>query len=41
MTHKEDFHKNKEKEIYDFLEYIVPVMEDLEHPEFIEKWKKY
>ena len=37
MTYKQDFYKTKEKEIYDlFLEYLVPVMEDIEHPALIE-----
>ena len=41
MTQKQDFYKNKEKEIDDlFLEYLVTVIEDLEHPSFIEEWKK-
>ena len=39
MTYKQDFYKTKEKEIYDlFLEYLVPVMEDIEHPALIEEW---
>ena len=37
MTYKQDFYKNKEKEIEDlFLEYLVLVMDDLEHPVLIE-----
>ena len=41
MTYKQDFYKNKEKEIYDlFPEYLVPVMENLEHPELIEEWRQ-
>ena len=41
MTYKQDFYKNKEKEIYDlFLEYFFTVMEDLEHPALIEEWKQ-
>ena len=36
MTYKQDFYKNKESEIDDlFLEYLVPVMEYLEHPSLI------
>ena len=34
MTYKQEFYKTKQSEIYDlFLEYIVPVMRDLEHPD--------
>ena len=37
MTYKQYFYKTNEKKIYDlFLEYLVPVMEDIEHPAFIE-----
>ena len=37
MTYKQDFYKNKYKEIYDlFLEYLVPFMDDLEHLALIE-----
>ena len=36
MTYKQDFYKTKETELDDlFLEYLVPVMEDLEHPTLI------
>ena len=36
MTYKKDFYKTKGEEIYDlFLEYIVAITEDLEHPSFI------
>ena len=39
MTYKKDFFKTKGEEIDDlFLEYIVAVMEDLQHPAFIEEW---
>ena len=39
MTYKQDLYKTKEKEIYYlFLEYLVTVMEDIEHPTFIEEW---
>ena len=37
MTYKQDFYKDKQKEIDDlFLEYLVPAMEDIEHPALIE-----
>ena len=37
MIYKLDFYKNEEKEIDNlFIEYIVPVMDDLDHPELIE-----
>ena len=39
MTYKQDFYNTKHKEIDDlFLEYLVPVMKDLEHPAFIKEW---
>ena len=42
MTYKQDFYKNKWKEIDDFfLEYLVTVMDDLENPARIEECKKY
>ena len=41
MTYKQYFYKNKEKEIYDFfLEYLVPVMDNIEHPALIEEWEQ-
>ena len=41
MIYKQDFYNNKEKEIDDlFSEYLVPVMDDLDHPVLIEEWKK-
>ena len=40
MIYKQDFYNNKEKEIDDlFLEYLFPVMDDLDHPALIEEWK--
>ena len=39
MTYIQDFYNTKEIEIDDlFLEYLVSVMEDLEHTELIEEW---
>ena len=41
MIYKQDFHMNKEKEIYDlFLEYIVLIMENLHHPALIVELKQ-
>ena len=38
--YKQDFYKNTEKEIYDlFFEYLVPVMDDIDHPALIWEWK--
>ena len=38
MKYKQDFYTTKEKEIYDlFLEYLVPVMEDIKHTAFIKE----
>ena len=37
MFYKQDFYKNNEKEIYDlFIEYLVPVTDDIDHPDLIE-----
>ena len=42
MTYKQDFYKTNEKEkYYLFLEYLIPVMKDIEHPTFIKEWIKY
>ena len=39
MTYKKDFYKTKQSEIDDlFLEYLVSVMKDLEHPAFMEEF---
>ena len=39
MTYKQDFYKTKLSEIDDlFLEYLLPVMKDLEHPALIKEW---
>ena len=39
--YKQDFYKSKEKEIYYlFFEYLVPVMDDLDHPTLIKEWDK-
>ena len=39
MTYKKDFYKTEEREIDDlFMEYLVPIMEDIEHPTMIEEW---
>ena len=36
LIYKQDFYKNKKKEIYElFIEYLVPIMDDLDHPSFI------
>ena len=41
MIYKQEFYNNKEKEMDNlFLEYLVPVMEDFEHPTLIEELKK-
>ena len=39
IIYKQDFYNAKEKEINDlFLKYLVPVMEDIEHPKLIKEW---
>ena len=38
-TYKQEFYKTKQSEIDNFfLEYIVLVMKDLEHPALIKEW---
>ena len=40
MDYKQDLYKEKQKEIYDFfLDYLVPIMENLDHPALIEERK--
>ena len=39
MKYKQDFYKTQHSEIDDlFLEYLVPVTKDLDHPTLIEEW---
>ena len=39
MAYKQDFYKAKETGKYDlFMEYLVPVMEDIENPALIKEW---
>ena len=39
MTYKQDFYKTKYTETDNlFMEYLVSVMEDIEHPALIEEW---
>ena len=41
MTYKQDLYKDKQKEIYNlFLEYLVPVMDNIDHPASIEEQKQ-
>ena len=41
MINKQDFDKNKEKEIDNlFLEYLVPIMYNIDHPALIEELKQ-
>ena len=41
ILYKQDLNKNKEKGIYDlFLEYLVPVTNNIEHPALIEEWRQ-
>ena len=41
LINKQDFYKDKQKEIYTlFIEELVPVMDNLDHPPSIEEWKK-
>ena len=37
LIYKQDFYKDKQKEIYElFIQYLVPVMDNLDHPALIE-----
>ena len=41
LIYKQDFYKDKQQEIDNFfIKYLVPVMNDLDHPELIEEWKQ-
>ena len=41
ITYKKEFYKTKQSEIDDlFMEYLFPVMKDLEHLELIKEWIK-
>ena len=37
FIYKQDFYKDEQKEIYElFIEYLVPIMENIDHPALIE-----
>ena len=41
LIYKQEFYKEKQKEIYDlFIEQLVPIMDDTDHPELIWEWKQ-
>ena len=41
LIYKQEFYKDKQNEIYElFIEYLVPIMENIDHPELIKKWKQ-
>ena len=41
LIYKQDFYKKKQEEINGILiENLVPIMDDLDNPAFIEGWKK-
>ena len=41
LIYKQNFYDDKKKEIDDlFIEYLVPIMEDLDHPVLIEERKQ-
>ena len=41
LIYKQDFYKDKQGETYDiFIEYLVPVVYDIDHPVFIEECKQ-
>ena len=41
LIYKQDNYEDKLKEIYDlFIDYIVPIIEDLDHPALIEEFKQ-
>ena len=41
LIYKQDYYEDKQKEIYDlFIDYLVPIMHNLDHPEFVEEQKE-
>ena len=41
LIYKQDVYNDKQKEIYDlFIEYLVTVMDDIDHTALIEEWKQ-
>ena len=41
LIYKQDYYKYKQEEIYDlFIEYLVSIMNDIDHPALIEEWKQ-
>ena len=41
LIYKQDLYKDKQKETDDlFIEYLVPIMEDIDHPALIGEWGK-
>ena len=41
IIYKQNLYNNKEKEVYYlFPEYLVPVMDNIEHPALIEEWEQ-
>ena len=41
LIYKQDFYIDKQKGIYKlFIEYLVPIMDDIDHPALIEEWKQ-
>ena len=41
LVYKQDYYKDKQKEIYDiFIEYLVPIVDNLDHPSLIEERKQ-
>ena len=41
LIYKQDFYKYEQKEIYDlFIEYLVPITYDLDHPALIKEFKQ-
>ena len=40
LTYKQDLYKDKQTEIYErFIEYLVPIMENIDYPALIGEWK--
>ena len=41
LIYKQDYYEDKLKEIDElFIEYLVPIMDDIDHPALIEEWKQ-
>ena len=41
LIYKQDYYEDKIREINEiFIDYLVPIMDDIDHPALIEEWKQ-